>query len=536
MNLFAFLLILCFASAVPAEDTAAQWAGKNKDTLAAITDASLKATLDQGAPALEKLFAGIKTGGASDPVASTRIAALSQFVMRPAGGETRPAYTNALLAAAQRASEGDVICFFLDQLRWCGLPAQADAIRAFEKSGKPGVSALATITVQAVTDDRASKAAPVKDSPCSALDKELAALSPSALTPRLLQLAEHPDLALAGVALAWARTAGGPQETTRWTAKLTSIQDPVRKTMLLDMLEDRGDKGASPAVAACLTDADDTVAAAAQRALLALDPAAFAVEVPSLLKNLLPERQSLVREGMRRLQTSMLKSPLLSGYESFSDAGKKIALEALKERRASEATDYGLAALDSPDGETALAGWHLVRETAGKEHAATLLTKLLATKGRVLPEAQTSYAVAARRDTTGAYARTLLEALQTASSTEKPLVLEAASRLGGESLLKAVDAASASPDDETSTAAVRALADWPDVASVPALLRLAATGATPRQQILAQRGLTKKLSPDGVDKKAAFVLWQGLKPKLADEARRKAIDDLFKQLSNPAAR
>ena len=525
---------LSLANAVLAEETAAQWADKNKDTLATITDATLTATLEQGAPALGKLFGEIKTAGASDSVASVRIAALSQFVMRPEGAKHREAYTDALLAAAQRPSEEDVVCFFLSQLRWCGLPEQANAIRGFEKSGKPGIAALATMVVQAVTDDRASKAAPVKDTPCSALNQELAALAPEALTPRLLQLADDPNLALAGVAMCWARTAGGPKETALWAGKLAALKDPVRRVMILDMLGKRGDKASANAVAACLTEADDAVAAAAQQTLIALDAATFAAQIPTLLKDLSVARQALIRDGVRQLPTSLVKTALLKAYDGSNETGKKVLLEVLKDRRVSEAIPLGLAAIDSKDVETAIIGWRLLRAVAGREQAGTLLAKLLTAAGRATPEAQTTFAVAARRDSSGAYLDALLKTLQTAPDAQIPAAIETASHLGGEALRKAVETDLNSTNVEISIAAVRALADWPDASSVPALLRLAATGATAKQQVLAQRGLTKKLNQDGVDKKDTYRLWQSLKSQLADESRRKAIDDLFKQEINVA--
>lgn len=516
------------------QETAAQWAEKNKDALATINDAALADLLKQGAPALEKLFAEVKTGGASDPVASTRIAALTQFVMRPDGAAARKAYADALLAAAQKDADADVVCFFLNQLRWCGLPGQADAIQAFEKSDKAGVSALAAMAVQAVTDDRASKAAPVKDTACSALNKELAALAPAALTPRLVQLVDGPDTGLAGVALAWARTAGGAKETALWAAKVAPVSDPVRKAMLLDMLGDRGDKAACDAVAACLADADDTVAAAAQRALIKLDDAAYAAQIPALLKGLPPNRQTLARDGVRQLKTDLIKAALTQPYDTFSDSGKKVALELIKERRIVEAAPLGLAALDSKDEEAVIAGYRLLREIADKNQVEILVSKLLATAGRVTPEAQTTVAAAARRDASGAYAAALLKALQAAPDAQKPAALETAARLGGAELLKAVVAAAASPNADIATAAVRALAAWSDGASVPALLGLAATAVNNKQQVLAQRGLAKKLNEDGADKKSALKLWRELKPSVTDEARKKALDDLFKEEVNVA--
>ena len=533
-SLSSLTLSLLLATCAAAQETAAQWAEKQKDALATINESSLADTVKQGAPAFAALFAEIKTGGASDALASTRIAALTQFVMMPGRDAGRKAYADALLAAAQRATEADVISFFIYQLRWCGLPQHAQAIKAFEKSAAPGVAALATMTVQAVTDDRSSKAAPVTDTRCAAFNKELAALKAQALTPRLLQAFDDPDAAFAGVALTWARTAGGKAETALWTARLASVADPVRKVMLLDMLAARGDKAACSAVSALLADADDNIAAAAQHALITLDPTAFSTQLPVLLKKLPPTQQTLTRDSLRQLKTDLIKKELTKSYDTFSEAGKKVALELIKERRIVEAVPLGLAALDSKDEETAIAGYRLLREIADKGQADVLTAKTLATSGRVTPEAQTTLAAAARRDASGAYAGAVAKALQTATDAQKPIALETAARLGGDALLKAVEAATASANADVSTSAVRALAAWADSASVPALLRLAATAAKPKQQTLALRGLTQKLDEDGTDKKAAFKLWQELQKSPIEDARKKAIQDLFKQEANVA--
>ncbi|MFA7054039.1 MAG: hypothetical protein WC328_13580, partial [Kiritimatiellia bacterium] len=445
INTALALGLLVAAATASAQDSAAQWAGKQQAALAAINDAALAGLLKQGAPALDALLAEVKTGYASDPVALTRIAALTQYVMRPAGTSSRAVYAGALLAAAQRTGDADVICFFLDQLRWCGMPQQAAAIRAFEKSDKPGVAALAAMTVQAVIDDRAAKAAPVKPTRHAALNAELAALPAAARTPRLLQAFDDPDPSYAGVALAHARTTGGTAETRLWAGKLATAADPVRKAMLLDLLGDRGDRTACEAVAPFLSDADDTVAFAARQALIRLDPAAFAAQLPALLKTLPPNRLALIRDGARQLKTEQLKDAVTRSYDSFSDTGKKVALELIKERRIAEAARLGLAALDAKDEEAVIAGFRLLREIAGRDMAGVLVAKTLASRGRVTPEAQNALAAAARRDTSGAYAAALAKALAAAPDAQKPVALESAARVGGAELLKAVEAALAAP-------------------------------------------------------------------------------------------
>ncbi|HRR33906.1 MAG TPA: discoidin domain-containing protein [Kiritimatiellia bacterium] len=534
MNATFAIGLFIAAAAVSAQDTAAQWAGKQHAALAAISDATLADLLKQGTPALDALFAEVKTGYASDPVALTRIAALTQYIMRPAGAAHRATYANALLAAAQRAGDADVICFFLDQLRWCGLPQQAAAIRAFEKSDKPGVATLAAMTVQAVTDDRAPKAAPVKPTRYAALNAELAAMPAAKRTPRLLAAFDDPDPAYAGVALAHARTTGGAAETRLWAGKLAAATDPVRKTMLLDLLGDRGDKSACAAVAPFIEDADDTVAFAARQALIRLDPAAFAARLPALLKALPPNRLALIRDGARQLKTEQLKDAVTRSYDSFSDTGKKVALELIKERRITEAARLGLAALNAKDEEAVIAGFRLLREIAGNDVADVLVAKTLASSGRVTPEAQNALAAAARRDKSGAYAAALAKALAAAPDAQKPVALESAARIGGTELLKAVEAALTAPQADVATAAVRALSAWPDAAALPVLLRVAAKDPDARRQTLAARGVAKLFNTQQVDKQALLPVWRALRADMKNDENRALIDDLFRQEINVA--
>jgi hypothetical protein len=493
MNRFPLSVLCCVLlafSGASAQDTAAVWAEKNKDALAAITDAALADLLTSG-DGLANLLAEVKTGYASDPAALIRIAALSQYVMRPAGTAARAAYADALLAAAARAAEADVACVFLDQLRWCGLPRQADALKAFAASDKPGVAALAAMTVQAVTGDRASKAAPAAPTRYATLAAELAAVPPDALTPRLLQAFDDADVAFAGTALSFARTAGGTRDTPLWAAKLAATADPVRKIMLLDLLGERGDSAAQGAVAACLAHADDPVAAAAHRAFLRLGAPAYAAHIPTVLSGLPPSRLALVRDSLRQLDTPLVRVALLHAYPAFSAAGKLTALELFKERRVVEAAPLALAALDDANEETAIAGFRLLREVAGKEQADTLVAKTLASAGRVTPEAQTTLAAAARRDVSGAYAASLVKAIATAPDAQKPVALETAARFGGAPLLAAVEAAAAATAPETATAAVRALAAWPDAAALPALVRIARDTPDAKHRALAQRGIDR---------------------------------------------
>lgn len=89
----------------------------------------------------------VKTDYKTDPMVATKIAGVSQIVMcqkwdkAPAAREI---WTTALLKAAENAPDEYRKLFFIDQLRWCGKPAQADKVLAIaEKSGSQSVKDFA---------------------------------------------------------------------------------------------------------------------------------------------------------------------------------------------------------------------------------------------------------------------------------------------------------------------------------------------------------------------------------------------------------
>ena len=124
---------------------AVEWQNANNDRLAQIDDAWCGTVFKGGAAALKKKLAAVKKAYMSDPVALAEIAALTQYSMRAKGNE-RELWTKALLAKAASSKEPYVQMFCLDQLRWCGLPSQANDVAAIgEKSGDKGVKALADV-------------------------------------------------------------------------------------------------------------------------------------------------------------------------------------------------------------------------------------------------------------------------------------------------------------------------------------------------------------------------------------------------------
>lgn len=531
--LFTAFSLLLNAVPVIAQESAAQWSEKNSAALSLVNSAALAETLAQGNASWQALFSSVKTGGTSDPLAITRLAALTQYVMREGTEKQRVAYADALLEAAKNASEADVTCFFLDQLRWCGSPCHAEAISRFEKSKAPGVAALAAITRHAVNGNWRSDTAPAPANRYAKLNRDIAALKSGKRMPLLLEAFADPDPAYAGIALQFARETGGKAETRVWVDKLQTTASVPHKLMLLDMLGQRGDKTARAAIEPLMKNSDTAIAAAAQNAVMMLGHAEFADCVPALLKDLPPELHSITRNNLRLLKTELVAKALVNGFATFNEPGKRIALEILRERRVTTAVTTGIDALASSDQETVIQGFRLLRETAAAPQAELLTEKLLSANDKLRPEAQAAFAAAARRDTTSTFTDSLLKALDAAPAKQKSALLATAARIGGERLLEATAKAAASDDAETATAAVRALADWADDTAIPTLMQHAVTAPDARRQTLAMRGLTKKIEAQGFDKAKFRSVWQQTRALTGNDQHKQAIDALLKDAAPP---
>jgi len=517
------------ACASYAQESAAQWAGKNAAALkAAVDKTALAEIVKKGAPGYEALFAQVKTGGETDPVVSVTIAALTQYVMtKDVTKINRTTYAHALLAAAQKAKDADVTCFFLDQLRWCGVPEQARLIAEFfAKSTEPGVADLARITAYAVVDDRNPKLKPGDPSACRRFNQEVAKLSAAARSKRLMEAFDGADNGIAGAALVWMNEKGNAEKTATWTAKLATVTDPTRRIMLIDALALRGDKSALEAIAACTGDKDGPVVKAALAALIQLDTAFFVTRLSETMKTMAPEQSGPWKEAARQVKTEPLIKPLLAGYAGFNGTGQKLALDLFRERRTAESIPVALKAAESEDGETANAGYRTLREAGTPKEAEIILKRLPKTQGR--GEAQTAFVAIARRDASGACVEMLRKTIEATPEQERAIFYETAARLGGEQFLKDVEKSASSANADISASAIRALTAWVDASATPALMRLALTAPDARNQALALRGVTQKMGAKDIDKNALREQWTKIRETPGSDETKNAINDLFK--------
>ena len=129
----------------PGDPSVAEWQKANEAAIKAATAPEALEAHVKDAAAAKALLGKVKGAYASDPMVLTVAAAVSQQVMKPddcgffcAIGrflafwqtDARTIWAGALLDTATQSKDAYVQMFCLEQLRWCGLPCQAEKIRA----------------------------------------------------------------------------------------------------------------------------------------------------------------------------------------------------------------------------------------------------------------------------------------------------------------------------------------------------------------------------------------------------------------------
>ncbi len=117
---------------------AVEWQNSHDKELAAAVKDEVLATFVKDSAAADKLLAKVTKAYEADAMASTQIAAVSQYVMGKDRFEQRKVWVNALMTRVEKTDDTYVKLFCLDQLRWCGCqcPKLLERVAAVEKGAK----------------------------------------------------------------------------------------------------------------------------------------------------------------------------------------------------------------------------------------------------------------------------------------------------------------------------------------------------------------------------------------------------------------
>ena len=343
---------------------------------------------------------------------------------------------------------------------------------------------------------RATVAPRSRSTPSEALALVVAALGERAL-PDLLAAADSPDRSFRGSALALAASIPGEDATLAWVEKARTSPSDVRADILA-MLGERGDAAALPFVRESLRSGDEAVR-------LAAIPAAARLGGEAVLPDLLPLLGSAGAEESAVLKTALLGYPgalvvpeAVRLLDSTPLPARAVLIEVLGEKGARDQTERVFRLCEDPEPATprrlrsrpwpgspgtptcpVSSRWP---EAAGKGDDRTRLQEAIV-------------AVVRRNPDPDQRADGLLDLLRDSAPAGKIVILEVLPKVGGTKPLRAVVEETGSPDPAVQSAAVTALARWPEEAAADELARLASTTRDPEHFRSAVEGYVRLVRP-----------------------------------------
>ncbi len=297
------------------------------------------------------------------------------------------------------------------------------------------------------------------------------------------------------------------------------------RAKLLDLLSERGDKAASPAVAGLINKSDAETRIAAIKALAVLGDASC---VPALAKvaaggdepgNAAIETLNSIRgEGVGEAMSRLLDS---------GDAGVKAGIIKVMATRADRTVAPAmLKAASDRDPNIRSEAIKGLASAAGPEQVPGILKLLLSTKDDSQRSALANALSRAslRTDDPTTCSGGIADGLRKADGQTKPLLIATLGRLGGAKALAAVRQELGGGGEETTRAAVKALQTWPDPSPAPDLLKVIQTTKDPVCKTLAFRGYVSMANMTGTEsaKQAADMYGNALK-MASTAAEKKAV-------------
>ncbi len=276
---------------------------------------------------------------------------------------------------------------------------------------------------------------------------------------------------------------------TKVAAAQIAKAEPKVQVALIEVLGQRGDAAAAPAIIEAARSAEPSVRVAALRALGFLgDPAAVTVLAEAAAKGE-GAIQETAREALARITGKGVREALAALLSSPDAAIQAELVRALGARRDPAAVPALLKIAKGADAAARLAALRSLAQLAD-ETAVVDLIKLLATAGTEDAEAieKALGAICSRSKKPDACAAPILAAMRTAPVPTRAALLRALGRLNAPQALAALRAAIDDKEAALRDAAIRTMAENAGLDAAPDLLRLAREAAEPAHRVLALRG------------------------------------------------
>ncbi len=297
-----------------------------------------------------------------------------------------------------------------------------------------------------------------------------------------------PQLATAALTIAMEMKAAGVSAAL---AGELAAAPAARQIQLANVLGQRGDTAALPALLALAKAGDPAARVAAIRAATRIGDATAAAAFIALLADPDKSVAQAATAGLAGLPGTAVDATVIGFLLDSPDTALQLKmLEMLRQRRITSALPRLLKLMDDPNPALRSPALTAYAELAGEAELAPLLDKLVtntrAGEISAIERALGSICGAASDPQTCEPA--LLAALPKASPEAKPALLRTLRVTGSAQALKAVRAAVGDSNKDIHSAAIRVLSEWKTGDAAPLLLELATTSSAPVDKILSLRG------------------------------------------------
>ena len=310
--------------------------------------------------------------------------------------------------------------------------------------------------------------------------------------PLILALLKDQDLDLQRAAGKFITEMPGKAITQALAEQLGGLS-PDAQVVLLSSLEGRGDKAAAPYVAKAVGSGSEAVRLAAIDALAVLGDASN-VELLAGASAAGDKTGGAAMDSLGRLSGPDVAHALIAVAQSRAGTPVRTnAIQALINRREAEANDVLFVLAKEDNREIRQAAYKALGVLSNQKDLPAMVSMLLAAandadRGDI---ERAMIATVARLEAPDA--GPVIDGLAKADRAARPNLLAVLSRIGGPKAIDAVRSQVVSEDDQVKTAAIRALADWPDAAPLSDLLKIAKTDSDSTSRVLALRGYIKLL-------------------------------------------
>jgi len=340
----------------------------------------------------------------------------------------------------------------------------------------------------------------------------LARFYPHDAMPPLLNAMDDPDPQVRATAIQLA----GRLDATALATRLPKLDGP-RQALALSVLAERKVTTARDAVLALVNSGDELVRLAAIQALGAVGNASDVPLLAGLARNENAAVKSAAETALTQLTGKGTDEAILAGMMSGTPAERVVMINAAAGRQILGLGPVLLILAQDKEETVREAALKALARVGGVDVYPPLVELLCSMQNPLLENA--IIAVGRRLEDKSARLTPLLTLLKRdgVSVDAQVSVLRTLPPVGGPEALAPVCERLASADQKLKDAAVRALCDWPDIAALPELKKIAADpSAGPLYRALAERAVTRLSAPSSGGKASS-------RPRVSSAERREAL-------------